>query len=86
MGNPHRFFKSRRELSISHGGGCDIDFAEYANVAPIIGALVSSKMATLAELQSAYGVEDAYDLLEILSVDNFNKSLINKRNQNANDY
>ena len=55
-------------------------------MAPIIGALVSSKMATLAELQSVYGGEDAYDLLEILYVDNFNKSLINKRNQNANDY
>jgi hypothetical protein len=68
------------------GSGCDIDFAEYTNVAPIIGALVSSKMATLAELQTVYGCEDAYDLLEILSVDNFNKSLINKRNQNANDY
>lgn len=39
----------------------------------IIGTLVSSKLATLAELQTVYGVEDAYDLLEVLSVDVHNE-------------
>jgi hypothetical protein len=34
---------------------------------------VSAKMATLTELQTVYGVEDAYNLLEILQVDIHNE-------------
>lgn len=29
-------------------------------------------MATLHELQTVYGLEDCYDMLEVLAVDNFN--------------
>jgi hypothetical protein len=43
------------------------------NVPPIIGLLVSARVATLAELQSVYGVEDAYNLLEVVTVDAFNR-------------
>jgi len=46
---------------------------EYLNVPPVIGCLVSSKMATLSELQTVYGVQDAYNLLEILCVDAHNE-------------
>lgn len=42
------------------------------NVPRIIGALVSSRLATLHELQTVYGVRDAYDLLEVLNVDRYN--------------
>ncbi len=45
----------------------------YVNVPQLIGALVSCKAATLAELQSTYGVEDAYNLAEIASVDWYNR-------------
>lgn len=41
----------------------------------IIGALVSAKAATLYELQSVYGVADAYNLLEILNVDLHNRQV-----------
>lgn len=41
----------------------------------VIGALVSARIATLAELQSVYGVEDAYDLLELLTVDASNQRI-----------
>ena len=40
--------------------------------------IVSRKLATLAELQTIYGLEDAYDLLEIIHVDNHNESLAYK--------
>lgn len=32
-------------------------------------------MATLHELQTVYGVKDAYDMLEIITVDDNNNSL-----------
>jgi hypothetical protein len=44
----------------------------YANVPRAIATIISADKATLVELQSALGVEDAYDLLEIISVDNYN--------------
>lgn len=40
----------------------------------IIGTIVSSGKATLHELQTVYGVRDAYDLLEVINVD-----LVNER-------
>jgi hypothetical protein len=59
-----------------HGGGKRILLAHYKNIPPLIGCLVSSRLATLNELNTVYGVEAAYDLLEILIVDNHNKALI----------
>lgn len=49
---------------------------QYANVPRIIGTLVSSRLATLAELQSVLGVQDAYDLLEVINVDVVNERRI----------
>jgi hypothetical protein len=48
---------------------------EYRNMPGVIAALVSSRLATLAELQSHYGVEDAYDMLEVLTVDACNQKI-----------
>lgn len=39
-----------------------------------IGILISQKMATLHELDTVYGVQDVYDMLEILIVDNYNNA------------
>ena len=33
---------------------------------------MSSRICTLNELQTVYGLEDAYNLLEIVQVDNYN--------------
>lgn len=38
--------------------------------------MVSARLATLHELDTIYGVEDLYDLLEILAVDNHNRRLV----------
>jgi hypothetical protein len=42
-------------------------------VPPFIAALVFTRVATLRELQSDYGAEDAYDLMELAAVDLFNR-------------
>ena len=42
----------------------------------LIGRLISSKLATLKELQTDYSLEDAYNLFEVLTVDNYNDQLI----------
>lgn len=57
---------------------------EYVNTPRLIGALVSGKLATLWELQSIYGIMDAYNLLEILKVDQVNelKAQAHVRNRN----
>jgi len=43
------------------------------NVPGVIAALVSNRICTLHELQTAYGAEDAYNLYEIITVDAINE-------------
>jgi hypothetical protein len=57
------------------GGGHKKTFAEYMNVPAIIATLISKRMATLHELSTIYGVRDAYDMLEIATVDDYNLAL-----------
>lgn len=39
--------------------------------------MVSSRLATLFELDTVYGAEDLYTLLEVVAVDRYNQSLAN---------
>lgn len=48
------------------------------NIPPLLAVLISAKLATLQELQTFYGLEDAYNLLEILLVDRHNEGIINR--------
>ncbi len=41
---------------------------DYLNVPPPIGFVVTSGLASLAELQGIYGTEDLWDLIEIHAV------------------
>jgi len=41
--------------------------------------VVSSRLATLAELDDAYGAEDLYLLLEVLAVDMHNQRIASDR-------
>jgi hypothetical protein len=50
---------------------------EYVNIIGIHGALITSNLATLHELQSIYSAKDAYDLFELLSVNRYNERIIN---------
>lgn len=52
---------------------------DYVNVRSLIGTMISTKTASLRELQTFYGVKDAYDMLEVLSVDAHNQRVLNQR-------
>ncbi|MBZ6385151.1 MAG: transglycosylase [Pantoea piersonii] len=60
-----------------------VGLADYVNVPKTIATVVSAKLATLYELDSVYGVEDLWRLLEIITVDNYNRMVVNK-SQEAN--
>jgi hypothetical protein len=62
----------------------DAGLIGYANVPPIVGMVVSSKLATLRELQTEYGVLDLYNLAEIITVDAHNRRAIQESNGNGN--
>ncbi len=42
--------------------------AGYVNVPPMIGAVVNSRLATLHELETVYGLEDLCNLYEIIII------------------
>ncbi len=48
---------------------------------PTIATAVSSKLATLAELDSVYGVEDLWWLLEVNAVDTHNANEMRKERE-----
>ena len=41
--------------------------------------ICSRRLANLHELQTIYSLEDAYDMLEIIAVDNHNEALAYKK-------
>lgn len=46
---------------------------------PKIGLVVSTRRATLAELDSVYGLEDLENLIEVILVDNHNAKIAARR-------
>lgn len=55
---------------------------KYENVPSTIATVVSSKLATLFELDTVYGTEDLWRLLEINTVENYNQMVINRSQEN----
>jgi hypothetical protein len=51
---------------------------EYENVQKIVGSVVSHRLATFHELDTIYGTEDLYNMMEIIAVDNHNQRVMNK--------
>ena len=76
----HGFFEGRRPLNLRRlpGGGPQKGFTEYLNLPAVIGTLLSKRMATLHELDTVYGVQDVYDMLEVITVDDYNNALANR--------
>jgi len=64
-------------------GDSVVGLADYVNIPKTIATVVSSKLATLYELDTVYGTEDLWRLLEIITVDNYNRMVVNK-SQEAN--
>ena len=80
VASTHGFFTGRRAVKFPTGPSgrhSAVGLVNYANVPRIIGTLISSRLTTLDQLQSVYGVQDAYDLLEVLSVDAHNEQVAN---------
>lgn len=50
----------------------------YANVPPLIGMVVSGRLATLHELQTVYGALDCYNMAEIITVDAHNRRALSE--------
>lgn len=48
------------------------------NLSAVVGTLLSKRMATLHELDTVYGVQDVYDMLEVITVDDYNNALANR--------
>jgi hypothetical protein len=55
-----------------------VTLATCKNIPPSIAIVISAEMATLHELDTVYGVEDLYDMLEIITVDGENRRRMNK--------
>lgn len=51
---------------------------EYTNIPRTVATVISGKLATLIELQTVYGIEDMWNLLEIIIVDNTNARVVNE--------
>lgn len=79
------FFEGRRPLNLRRltGGGRQIALAEYLNLPAVTATLISKRIATLHELDTVYGVRDAYDMLEVVTIDDYNAALVN---QNADHH
>lgn len=58
------------------------DFVEYTNVPRMAAMLISSRLATLHELQTIYGLEDLMMMLEVICVDNHNQGAAKDGNGN----
>lgn len=53
--------------------------ADFLNVPSLIGRLISGGMASLAELQTVYALEDAMQLDEILRLRNYHDWLATRK-------
>jgi len=48
----------------------------YANFSPILGGIINARLATVRELQEFYSMNDALDMYEVMTVDNYNKRVL----------
>lgn len=48
------------------------------NVPASIATVISQRLATKHELETVYGVQDLYDLLEIIAVDAHNRRVLSE--------
>ena len=79
MESPPGFFFNIKRIDFGiRDAGKPVKLIEYQAAPQTIATIVSSRLATLHELDTIYGVEDLWILLEINSVDRHNAYLMNK--------
>jgi len=81
MGSPHGFFFKRNQVDfgIRNAGSANNRIVEYQSTTQTIATVVSSRLATLHELDTVYGVEDLWILLEVNAVDKHNAYIVSQR-------
>ncbi|MDR1311996.1 MAG: transcription elongation factor GreA [Burkholderiaceae bacterium] len=57
--------------------------ASYVNVPLVVAIAIANKKATLIELQTVYGIEDLYDMMEMIAVESYNRGVMAEE---ARDY
>lgn len=78
------FFSGRRHPDFGLAPfATDAGLIDYANMPPIVGMVVSSRHATLRELQTVYGAFDLYNLAEMVAVDAHNSRAIAEAQNNG---
>ncbi|QDX29556.1 hypothetical protein [Dickeya poaceiphila] len=55
--------------------------ADYVNIPRTIATVISANRATLHELDTVYGLEDLWALLEIITIDNYNAEVARRRSE-----
>ena len=60
----------------------DVDgLMQYESVPRVVGAVVSSRLASFEALDSTLGTRDLYDLMEIVLVDAYNRRRIEEHHR-----
>lgn len=75
------FFQLRQRLDISpkyQSGIQKNGMVDYVSLPKTIATVISGKKATLHELQTVYGLQDLWDMLEIIMVDSHNARVLNE--------
>ena len=75
------FFFTRKQVDfgIKNASSSTKRFIEYQAAPQTIATVISSKLATLHELNTVYGVEDLWIFLEIHAVDRHNAYLVGQK-------
>lgn len=74
---PHGFYFGRHQIDLGVGD-LITGLIEYRNVPPLIASVLSTGMTTLHELDTVYGVEDIFDMLEVSTVNSYNRRIVQK--------
>ncbi|CAE6861546.1 hypothetical protein R75461_08009 [Paraburkholderia nemoris] len=64
----------RQALDFGIPDGPDMPHMDYVNVPYSIAFAITGGLATLCDLQTVYGTEDLWDLIEIHAVNCFNEA------------
>lgn len=81
MESAHGFFFRRKRIDFGIRGASQSAkrLVEYQATSQTIATVVSARLATLHELDTVYGVEDLWILIEINAVDRHNASIASQR-------
>ena len=66
-------------MDFGPAGSGESELLEYPNIPGSIGRALSSRLVTLTELGSTLGLEDLWDILEVIAVNAHNDIVMAKR-------